>query len=148
VRRNEFRPSFLGELRSMAPALAGSKGLFGPLQNALLPNKPRIHLTKDTHVFLDDFRWLAHNFRNRPTRLAHNFRNRPTRLFDLAPSPLGHRGNRCQWYRPGRSFFRSHRSAFRNRPIVPRVRVAIPSPRQHQVTADLYQQPYRHNHQQ
>ena len=66
----------LGELRSMAPALAGSKGLFSPLQKALIHNKPRIHLTKDAHDFLDDFRWLAHNLHNRPTR-----------LFELVPSP-------------------------------------------------------------
>jgi hypothetical protein len=58
------------------PALAGSKGLFSPLQKALIHNKPRIHLTKDAHDFLDDFRWLSHNLHNRPTR-----------LFELVPSP-------------------------------------------------------------
>jgi hypothetical protein len=66
----------LGELRSMAPALAGSRGLFGPLQKALASNNNRVNLTADAHDFLDDFRWLAKNLHDRPTR-----------LFELVPAP-------------------------------------------------------------
>jgi hypothetical protein len=66
----------LGELRSMAPAIPGSRGLFSPLQTILSKQKTRLYLTKDAHDFLDDFRWLAHNLGSRPTR-----------LFELVPSP-------------------------------------------------------------
>jgi hypothetical protein len=66
----------LGELRSMAPAIAGSRGLFGPLQKVLRTNSKRVHLTTDAHDFLDDFRWLAKNLYDRPTR-----------IFELIPSP-------------------------------------------------------------
>jgi hypothetical protein len=52
----------------MTPALAGSRGLFGPLQTILQPNKKRLYLTSDAHDFLDDFRYLAKNLQERPTR--------------------------------------------------------------------------------
>jgi hypothetical protein len=57
----------------MAPAIAGSRGLLGPLQKIL---QPRTYLTRDAHDFLDDFKWLAQNLHDRPTR-----------LFELVPSP-------------------------------------------------------------
>jgi hypothetical protein len=57
----------LGELRFMAPAIAGSRGLFGPQKKVLLPISKRIHLTIDAHDFLDDFRWLARNLHERLT---------------------------------------------------------------------------------
>lgn len=72
----ELWQQVLGELRSMAPAIPGSRGLFSPLQTILSPHKARLYLTKDAHDFLDDFRWLAINLSSRPTR-----------LFELVPSP-------------------------------------------------------------
>ena len=62
----------LGELRSMALALPGARGLFGAMQHALSNTKSnnRVSLTKDTHAALDDFRWLANSITSRPTRIA------------------------------------------------------------------------------
>ena len=60
----------IGELRSMSPAVAGSRGLFGPLQEGLLATTTRIHLSIGIHDCLDDFRWLLANLEGRPTRIA------------------------------------------------------------------------------
>jgi hypothetical protein len=61
----------LGELRSMSLALPGSRGLFSQLQEALVHQKQkRLRLSRGVHDALDDFRWLAANIANRPTRLA------------------------------------------------------------------------------
>ena len=50
----------LGELRSMAIALPGSRSMFGRLQNALkLDGTSRIALNKGVHQALEDFRWIA-----------------------------------------------------------------------------------------
>ena len=60
----------LGELRSMAIALPGSKGLFSELQLALSAKKGgRINLSKGVHGILNDFRILLQDIVNRPTRL-------------------------------------------------------------------------------
>jgi hypothetical protein len=63
----------LGELRSMAVALPGSRGMFSQLQAVLLHStnpKPhdRLPLTQSTHDALDDFRWIADSVASRPTR--------------------------------------------------------------------------------
>jgi hypothetical protein len=52
----------LGELRSTSIALPGSRGLFSHLQAALNRRRGcRIHLTKEVHQSLQNFRWiLAH----------------------------------------------------------------------------------------
>ena len=63
----------LGELRSMALAIPGARGLFSILQEAFRhpeAHRPRIRLNKATHVFLEDFRWLAREVASRPTRIA------------------------------------------------------------------------------
>ena len=63
----------LGELRSMAVAIPGARGLFSLLQEALRhreSSRPRIRLSKAVHRVLDDFRWLAKDIGGRPTRLA------------------------------------------------------------------------------
>jgi hypothetical protein len=63
--------SILGELRSMSLALPGSRGLFSELQDALRhKTQNRLRLSRGVHDALDDFRWLADNIANRPTRLA------------------------------------------------------------------------------
>jgi len=60
----------LGELRSMAIALPGSRSMFGRLQNALkLDGTSRIALNKGVHQALDDFRWIAKDLTDRPTRI-------------------------------------------------------------------------------
>jgi hypothetical protein len=60
----------LGELRSMAIALPGSRSMFGRLQNALcLDGTSRIALNKGVHQALDDFRWIAKDLTERPTRI-------------------------------------------------------------------------------
>ena len=65
----------LGELRSMAVALPGSRGLFSALQFRFKADAKRIRLTRMVHDFLDDFRWIADD-------LAH----RPTRIYEVIPS--------------------------------------------------------------
>jgi hypothetical protein len=63
----------LGELRSMALAIPGGRGLFSTLQEAFRhPEKDqkRLRLHKHVHDFLDDWRWLADNLISRPTRIA------------------------------------------------------------------------------
>lgn len=61
----------LGELRSMAIALPGSRGLFSLLQEAFRSedSRSRITLTSAVHSILDDFRWLLTELESRPTRL-------------------------------------------------------------------------------
>ena len=62
----------LGELRSMVLALPGGHGLFSTLQDALSKASPdgRIRLTKHVHDSLHDFRLLASQLHERPTRIA------------------------------------------------------------------------------
>jgi hypothetical protein len=67
----------LGELRSMSIALPGSRGLFSLMQEALRhQTKNRIRLSSEVHAALDDFRWLAHDLSQRPTR-----------LYEIVPQP-------------------------------------------------------------
>ena len=73
----------LGELRSMAIALPGARGLFSALQLALSrSNNHRLSLNKGVHAALDDFRWLLHDLSSRPTRIAE--------VVPLLPSALGY----------------------------------------------------------
>ena len=63
----------LGELRSMAIAIPGSRGLFSSLQEAFRHAEPtgnRLRLNKNVHDFLDDWRWIADSLSARPTRIA------------------------------------------------------------------------------
>jgi hypothetical protein len=67
----------LGEIRSMAIAIPGSRGLFSLLQEALRHQTDgRIRLSKGVHDTLDDFRWLAADLASRPTR-----------LYEIVPQP-------------------------------------------------------------
>ena len=59
----------LGELRSMAMALPGCRGLFSSLQLAFRSGKRRLRLTAMMHDFLDDFRWLVRHLHHRPARI-------------------------------------------------------------------------------
>ena len=58
----------LGELRSMALALPGARGLFSQMQEALCHVKgKRVTLSPGIHDALDDFKWLAEDVAKRPT---------------------------------------------------------------------------------
>jgi hypothetical protein len=59
----------LGELRSMAAALPGSKGLFSALQYRFKKDAKRIRLTTMVHDFLDDFRYITQHLATRPMRI-------------------------------------------------------------------------------
>jgi hypothetical protein len=60
----------LGELRSMSPALPGSRGLFSALQDALgKADRNRVRLTPQVWDVVDDFTAIADALRHRPTRL-------------------------------------------------------------------------------
>ena len=60
----------LGELRSMAPGLPGSRGLFSVLQDALSRgDRGRVRLNRHVFDTIADFRLLAHSLAQRPTRL-------------------------------------------------------------------------------
>jgi hypothetical protein len=63
--------SILGELRSMALALPGSRNMFSRLQTALSQSDGnRISLKKGVHQALEDFCWLAKDISSRPTQIA------------------------------------------------------------------------------
>ena len=71
----------LGELRSMALALPGARGLFSLLQEAFRHeehSRPRLRLTTAAHEFLDDFRWLAADLASRPTRISEIIATQPS----------------------------------------------------------------------
>ena len=60
----------LGELRSMAPGLPGSRGLFSVLQDALSRgDQGRVRLNRHVFDTIADFRLLADSVTQRPTRL-------------------------------------------------------------------------------
>jgi hypothetical protein len=66
----------LGELRSMALAIPGARGLFSHLQAASHSDLDgRLRLTNGFHGAIDDLRWLH-------THMA----DRPTRLYELVPT--------------------------------------------------------------
>ena len=74
--------SLIGELRSMALALPGSRGLFSQLQSVLTSTMhQRLLLTPAVHDQLDDLRWLANDISSRPTRWGE--------LVDSDPAFLG-----------------------------------------------------------
>ena len=59
----------LGELRSMAAALPGARGLFSTLQDVLKRKaNSRVRLSRRVFDSLTDFRAIADSLRNRPTR--------------------------------------------------------------------------------
>jgi hypothetical protein len=65
--------SLVGEIRSMALALPGGRGLFSQLQSVITYDadpKPsdRLRLSPSVHDQVDDFRWLASTLTSRPTR--------------------------------------------------------------------------------
>jgi hypothetical protein len=61
----------LGELRSMAIGVPGSKGLFSTLQAALQHTETnRIRITPEMRDQLADFEYLAHDLGHRPTAIA------------------------------------------------------------------------------
>jgi hypothetical protein len=68
----------LGELRSMAIAIPGTRGIFSLMQEALQSanDQHRIRLSRGGHDCLDDFRWMSDDIQRRPTR-----------LFELVPQP-------------------------------------------------------------
>ena len=73
----------LGELRSMALALPGSRHLFGHMQHAFTTQKgSRLALKKGVHQSIQDFKWLLKNIADRPTRIAE--------IVPLLASALGH----------------------------------------------------------
>ena len=60
----------LGELRSMALSLSGARGLFSQMQEALCQVKcKRVTLSTGVHEALEDFKWLAEDLANWPTRM-------------------------------------------------------------------------------
>ena len=70
---------FLGKLRSMALALPGSMGLFIQMQEALCHKKgKRVTLSTGVHESLEEFKWLAEDMANRPTRMYELVLLRPT----------------------------------------------------------------------
>ena len=72
----------LGELRSMATALPGARHIFSHMQLALTHRKKgRLALRKGVHQALNDFRWLASDISQRPTRIQE--------LIPLQPSLMG-----------------------------------------------------------
>jgi hypothetical protein len=79
----------LGELRSMSPALPGSRGLFSILQAALSKaDRNRVRITPQVWHMAEDFRAIATTLGNRPTRLRE--------LIPTAPAYVG-ACDACQW---------------------------------------------------
>ena len=73
----------LGELRSMAIAIPGARGLFSSLQEAFRQTdstKRRLRLTATAHDFLQDFQWLARDLGSRPTQIAEVIPGEPATL--------------------------------------------------------------------
>jgi len=71
----------LGEIRSMAIDLPGARGLFSLLQEAFRhpeKHRPRIRLSSGVHDVLDDFRLLAADITQRPTRIAELIPTQPS----------------------------------------------------------------------
>jgi hypothetical protein len=63
----------LGELLSVATAIPAAIGLFSALQEALKHKTTgvhQVHLTRHTHAFLEDFRWLADDVTFHPTSIS------------------------------------------------------------------------------
>ena len=72
----------LGELRSMSPALPGTRGLFSVLQQALRSgDRRRVRLNQHVYDTAADFTALVDSLAQRPTRLQE--------LIPMAPSHIG-----------------------------------------------------------
>ena len=80
----------LGELRSMALGVPGSRGLFSLLQEGLRhSDKYRIRITPAMRDQLDDFEHLAHSLSERPTELAEIVPDHPVAAGPHDASGLG-----------------------------------------------------------
>jgi hypothetical protein len=90
----------LGELRSMAAAVPGARGLFSALQTGLLQKeaKHRIRIDSSIRMQLNDFAWLARNLHERPTRLEEIVPDEPSGIGTVDASGLGMGGT---WFVPG-----------------------------------------------
>ena len=80
----------IGELRSMSLALPGARHLFSHMQVALAKkSKKRIALHKGVHQAIADFKWIASDISNRPTRIAEVVPLNPSLLGDHDASGQG-----------------------------------------------------------
>ena len=60
----------LGEIRSMAISLTGTRGLFRHMQAAQLHmDNKRVALTKGIHQAIEDFQWISEYLGQWPTRM-------------------------------------------------------------------------------
>ena len=60
----------LGDIRSMAISLTGTRGLFRHMQAAQLHmDNKRVALTKGIHQAIEDFQWIAEYLGQWPTRM-------------------------------------------------------------------------------
>jgi hypothetical protein len=113
----------LGELRSMSPALPGSRGLFSVLQHALVrSDRNRVRLTQHVWDMMADFTAIADSLRQRPTRLRELV---PTHPAFLGASDACRTGMGGVWLCPATS----HRPIVWRHPFAPTVAAAL-------VTAD------------
>lgn len=81
---------FLGELRSMALGIPGSRGLFSLLQEGLRhTDRHRIRITPEMRDQLSDFEHLAHTLKDRPTHLSEIVPDHPVALGPHDASGLG-----------------------------------------------------------
>ena len=96
----------LGELRSMSPALPGSRGLFSLLQAALSKaDRNRVRVTPRMWHMAADFRAIADTLKERPTRLRE--------LVPTDPSYIGacdacHAGMGGVWFTADKAFVWRH----------------------------------------
>ena len=94
----KFWHQLLGELRSMAPALPGARGLFSILQDSLRRSAGRrVRLTRPVRDMVDDFRALAATLHQRPTRLQELVPTTPTFVGASDASGVGMGG---VWFDP------------------------------------------------
>ena len=85
----------LGELRSMAVGVPGSKGLFSTLQTALqFTEAHRIRVTPEMHDQLADFELLANDLGRRPTAIAELVPDHPVAI---GPHDASGRGMGGAW---------------------------------------------------
>ena len=80
----------LGELRSMAIGIPGSRGLFSALQTGVkYADKHRVRLTREIHDQLTDFENLANDLSHRPTMLSEIVPDHPVAVGPHDASGLG-----------------------------------------------------------
>ena len=78
----------LGYLRSIVLVLPGARGIFSQIQEAVCPVKgKRVMLSTGVHEALVDFRWLAEDVDNRPTRIYE--------LVLIRPAVYGYHNTSC-----------------------------------------------------